>query len=149
MTESEADIQKLIPQRAPMIQVDRLIQCDHASATSEMMVREDNLFVCDGCYSAAGMLENMAQTAAARTGWLMRQGHPGENKIPPIGVIGSISDAVIHFRPKVGQTLQTSLLLEHEVLMATIVKGVIRVNGLPAAEARLKIFLTEEHPLQP
>ncbi len=146
MTVYEADIRTLIPQRPPMVMIDRLVACDATSATSEFSVQENNPFVRNGKISASGLLENMAQTAAARTGWFQRQNTDSSNKMASIGVIGSISEALVTDNPEAGSTLHTIIIVEHEVLMAMIVKGTVAVNGQTVAQARLKIFIAEEGP---
>lgn len=144
MLVSEDKILQLIPQRYPMVMIDRLVSCDEKQAVSQLEVRQDNIFLDERGMTASGLMENMAQTAAARTGWLMLN-KEGTSKKVPVGVIGSIKNFKIYFQPETGSLLETTITIEHEVLMATVVKGKVEVNGKLAAESDLQIFLTENH----
>ena len=143
MLASGTQILELIPQRPPMVMVDNLLSCDELVTVTGLTVREDNLFFDSKGLSPSGLLENMAQTAAVRTGWLMKKQPDGENKRPPVGVIGSINHFRLHFQPLPGMELKTTIRLEYEIMQATIVNARIEADGNLAAEAELKIFLTE------
>ena len=72
--EKSVAITELIPQRPPMVMVDRFegIDAEDQSHTS-LTVREDNLFVEEGALTECGLIEHMAQSAAARVGWRCRE----------------------------------------------------------------------------
>ena len=143
----ENTILKLIPQRPPMVMVDRLLRCDEYQSVATLNIRENMLFSDNGHFSAAGMIENMAQTAAARIGWLMKEKTGSENAMVPMGVIGSVKNFRLHFNPAVGSDLVTTVRVEHEMFMATVVTGKVEVNGQLAAEAELQIFLTDDQSM--
>jgi 3-hydroxymyristoyl/3-hydroxydecanoyl-(acyl carrier protein) dehydratase len=143
---SEENILELIPQRYPMVMMDSLVTCDEKQAVSRFTIRRDNLFLNRHGFTAAGMMEAMAQTAAARTGYLLKiEQESSGNKIP-IGVIGSIKNFRLYFHPPVGSAIVTTVNIEYEVLQATVVKGKIVVNGELAAESDMQIFLTGDQP---
>lgn len=144
MLVSEENILELIPQRHPMVMIDRLLSCDEKQVVTRFFINSDNLFADHSGFSASGIMENMAQTAAARTGYLLKNQSGDPNKKIPVGVIGSIKNFRLHFRPPIGATLQTTIVVEHEVLMATVVKGFVESEGKLVAEAELQIYLTEE-----
>ena len=64
----ETPITSLIPQRPPFVMVDRVISCDEVDAVAEFSIKEDNIFLDDEKLSPAGIIENMAQSCAARMG---------------------------------------------------------------------------------
>jgi 3-hydroxymyristoyl/3-hydroxydecanoyl-(acyl carrier protein) dehydratase len=134
----------LLPQRYPMVMVDELLSCDEKQAVSGLLIRKDNIFLEDSGFSSSGMMEAMAQTAAARTGFLLRNNPGSENKEVPVGVIGSIKNFRLRFKPEVGSYAITTVIIEHEVLQATIIKAKVEVDGKIAAESDLQIFLTED-----
>ena len=68
----QIEITSLIPQRPPFVMVDRILSCDETDAVTEMTVRQDNIFLDDGQLSSAGITENMAQSCAARMGFVDR-----------------------------------------------------------------------------
>jgi predicted hotdog family 3-hydroxylacyl-ACP dehydratase len=132
-----ADLEKLIPQREPVVMIDGLRAVTDNAAVSHFTLRPDNLFVNDGRFVEAGLLENMAQTAAARSGLLSAKA----GQAPPVGFIGGVKDLRVHRLPVTGEELETTVTVLHEVLNASVVKGEVRVKGLPVAECELKIFL--------
>jgi predicted hotdog family 3-hydroxylacyl-ACP dehydratase len=145
MLVSEDKILQLIPQRRPMVMIDCLVSCDEKQVVAQLTIRRDNIFLDENGMTASGLMETMAQTAAARTGWLMQNLPGGENKKVPVGVIGSIKNFKLHFQPETGSELETTVTIEHEVMQATIVKGKVVSNGKLAAESEMQIFLTENH----
>ena len=62
----------LIPQRHPIVLVDRLLDSDVEKSVSDFLIREDCVFVEDGRMVSAGLMENIAQTCALRIGYLNR-----------------------------------------------------------------------------
>lgn len=131
------DLEKLIPQRAPMVMIDGLTDVTDDAAVSHFIVRHGNIFVHDGVFAEAGLLENMAQTAAARSGHLSSlSGQP-----PPVGFIGGVKDLRVHRLPKEGETLSTKVTVMHEVMNASVVKAVVHVGSETVAECELKIFI--------
>ena len=143
MLVSEDNILQLIPQRYPMVMIDRLVSCDDRQVVSQLAIRQDNIFLDENGMTASGLMENMAQTAAARTGWLIKTLTGVENNKIPVGVIGSIKNFKLFFQPEPGSVLETTITVEYEVLLATVVKGTVEVNGELAAESEMQIFLTE------
>jgi len=145
----EENILELIPQRYPMVMVDCLVSYNEKQAVSQLTIRQDNLFLNSHGLTSAGMMEAMAQTIAARTGFLLRNQPKGKNKKIPIGVIGSIKNFRLNFQPRIGSVIVTTVSIEHEVLQALVVKGKVEVDEKLAAEGDLQIFLTEDQPVNP
>jgi 3-hydroxymyristoyl/3-hydroxydecanoyl-(acyl carrier protein) dehydratase len=143
MLVTKDNILDLLPQRHPMVMIDGLLSCSESHAVSRMIIKDDNLFVQHERFMAPGLMENMAQTAAARTGYLMKNQQNRTNKKPPVGVIGSIKNFRIYFEPASGSELITAITVEHEVMQALVVKGMAKVNGKLAAEGDLQIFITD------
>jgi 3-hydroxymyristoyl/3-hydroxydecanoyl-(acyl carrier protein) dehydratase len=146
---SEENILELIPQRYPMVMIDKLVACDEIKAVSQLTIRGDNLFLDRRGFSTVGMMENIAQTAAARTGYLLLNKPGGQGIKAPVGVIGSIKNFRMYFQPPVGAVITTTVSIEHEVLQAKVIKGRIEMDGALVAESDMQIFLTEDQPLSP
>ena len=72
MLVSEENILELIPQRPPMVMIDRLMSCDEKQVVTELLIRPDNIFIDHKGFTSPGLMENIAQTAAARTGYLLK-----------------------------------------------------------------------------
>ncbi len=49
--------------------VDTLLSSDGSTARTTFLIRPDNVLVENGVFSAAGLMENIAQTAAAGMGY--------------------------------------------------------------------------------
>lgn len=126
-----------IPQKHPMVMVDRLIRAEGAIVETTFLIKEENVFCDNGIFSEAGLIENMAQTAAAGVG--SQAGLSG--KEPPVGFIGGIRDLKILRYPFSGDELRTRITLEHEVIDASVVSGEVFHNNELIASCQLKIFL--------
>jgi 3-hydroxymyristoyl/3-hydroxydecanoyl-(acyl carrier protein) dehydratase len=125
--------------------LDRLVHCEGMVAGGELLIREGNVFSRGASFTESGMLEALAQTAAARTSLVQRSQAGAENRPPQVGVKGSIKDFRLHFQPKTGETIETEIELLHEFLNASVIRGRVLVAGAEACSAELKIFLTEDH----
>ena len=137
---SDQDIKVLIPQREPMIMIDRLLSADDLTGRSEFMVRSENIFVENGALNPSGMVENMAQTAAARIGYICQQA-----KQPvPLGYIGAVQNLEILALPKINQRIETEISIKNQIFDITIIAATIYTNGKPLARGDLKIFITKQ-----
>ncbi|MFZ4520459.1 MAG: hydroxymyristoyl-ACP dehydratase [Bacteroidales bacterium] len=126
-----------IPQKPPMVMVDRLVEIVDKSTVTAFLIREDNVFCENGMFREPGLIENMAQTAAAGVG-----AQPGSVQgEAPLGFIGGIRNLKISGFPKVGQEIITRITVLHEVFDATIVQGEIFLDDRLIAGCELKIFL--------
>lgn len=126
-----------IPQKPPMVMVDRLVEVVDKMTVTTFLIREDNVFCEGGAFREPGLIENMAQTAAAGVG-----SRPGmEADKAPVGFIGGIRNLKIFDLPKVGQEIITRVTVLHEIFDATIVQGEVFLNNKLIAACELKIFL--------
>ncbi len=132
-----ANIIDLIPQRAPIVMVDEFLGIEESVSKSSLTVREDNIFVDDATLSECGLIEHIAQSAAARVGHIFNT----LNRPIPIGYIGSVNDFTIAAHPKVGDTIYTTIEVIQEVFNITLIRAVCRVNDVEIATCKMKIFL--------
>jgi predicted hotdog family 3-hydroxylacyl-ACP dehydratase len=146
MNTGNVTILDLLPQRPPMVMLDRLIFCEGQVARGTLLVTADNVFTRDGVLTESGLIEAMAQTAAARTSLLQHSRAGEEKKAAAVGVIGSIKDFRLAFLPKTGQVIQTEIELLHEFMNASVIKGRVTVDGAEACSTEMKIFLTGDNP---
>ena len=138
-------VQKLIPQRPPMVMVDTLIYHDKQKTRTGFRVENDNLFNVNGYFSEEGLIENIAQSAALRTGWMALQ-KSGDNDlfIPPVGVIGSVKNFKLFRLPQVNTEINTEVVVQAEIFNATLVSGKVMIGDEILAECELKIFLQDQ-----
>ena len=132
-----ANIIDLIPQRAPIVMVDEFLGIEESVSKSSLTVREDNIFVDDATLSECGLIEHIAQSAAARVGHIFNT----LNRPIPIGYIGSVNDFAIAAHPKVGDTIYTTIEVIQEVFNITLIRAVCRMNDVEIATCKMKIFL--------
>src|SRR5574344_389339 len=66
---------ELLPQRPPFVMIDRLRDVTDTTTETELTVREDNIFYQGGVLREAGIIENIAQTCAARLGYVSLVNH--------------------------------------------------------------------------
>ena len=135
--DQEYDIQTLLPQRPPMVMVDRLLHCDPVVTQTELTVREDNIMVDDRVMSACGLIENIAQTCAARMGYI----NLSNGKEVRVGVIGALRDMEIHSLPKVGDKIETRIEVSDEVFGMTLAQAESRCGDTLLASGTIKIAL--------
>lgn len=136
----DIDILTLIPQRRPFVMIDRLLTFDEIESSTDFVIKEDNIFCKDGLFLETGIMENIAQTCAARIGYI----NINNNESVKIGVIGSIKDLVITKLPKVGATLLTKVKVLSEVFAITLVEAEVYDNDELIAKCEMKISLTDK-----
>jgi len=149
MLVSEDNILELIPQRPPMVMVDTLVLCNEKQVISQFTIRPDNIFMDRNGFTASGMMEVMAQTAAARTGYLMKNQAKGANKEVPIGVIGSIKNFRQFFQPCIDSKIITTLVVTYELMNVTRVTAKVELDGQLVAKGELQIYITEQNLNKP
>lgn len=140
MIAKREDISKYIPQREPMVLVHELLEHNEEYSLSAFDIEEEHVLVEDGQLSEAGILENMAQTAALSKGYEYVQ---REEQVP-IGFIGAVKNFKIFNQALVGQRVETKLQIKHEVLNASIVNTTMTCNGIEIASCELKIFINPQ-----
>jgi len=131
------EVLELIPQRAPIVMIDKLFESGETSAVTGLLVKADNIFCKDGYFQESGIIENIAQSAAAQIGYFCKLNHT----IPPIGFIGAIKNLKINFLPEVGSELITNITVLHEVMDCTIISGKVSSKDQPIAECEMKVFI--------
>lgn len=134
------EITELIPQRAPILEVDRLLSCSAENAETELVVRQDNFFYDNGRLTEPGLIEHVAQSSAAFAGYA---GFANGEK-PHLGYIGEIKKCTIFRLPLEGEVLRTSISLVSQVGPISLIRGVTTGNGSQILECQMKIFLKDE-----
>ena len=97
------DIHELLPQQEPFVMVGQLVHFDMTRTVTETTIGSENMFVENGQMTASGLIENIAQTCAARIGYVNKY---ILKKGIQIGFIGAIRNLEIKALPAVGETIQ-------------------------------------------
>jgi len=129
----------LLPQRPPFIMIDRLVFSDEVVTTTKFQVRSDNIFMEGDVLNACALVENIAQTCAARMGYINYVNH---EKVR-IGFIGSIRNLNILRPVRLGELLTTSIEVKEEVMQLTLVEASVRVGDETVVTAEMKIALSD------
>ena len=142
---SKINILELLPQQPPFVVVDELLHSDSTITKTILTVREENLFYENGMLSESGLIENIAQTCAARMGFInsfIKSDGLAPTNIK-IGFIGAIKNLVIEELPKLGETLTTTVDVTSEIFSITMVNAKVEVEEKLIASCEMKIALTD------
>lgn len=134
------DVLELLPQRPPFVMIDTLTHFDEVMTTTDFLIRIDNLFVEGDCLNSCALVENIAQTCAARMGYINQYVYKEQVKL---GFIGSIKNLTIYRPVRVGELLQTKIEVVEEVMQLTLVNATIRVGVELVADCEMKIALSD------
>lgn len=130
----------LIPQRPPIVMVDSFFGIEENCSYSGLTITSDNIFCEAGKLQEPGVIEHIAQSAAARIGFIYtRQGAQ-----VPLGFIGSVDKLKIYKLPEVGMKLFTEITVVQEVFDITLVSAQVKAGEELIAECRMKIFIKKE-----
>ena len=137
---TEINILDLLPQQPPFIMVDKLLYCDRETTKTTLTVHEDNIFFNNGVLSESGLIENIAQTCAARMGYINKYLC---NDSVKIGFIGAIRNLEIERLPKMGETLMTQINTIEEVFQMTLVSAILKIENEVITTCEMKISITD------
>jgi predicted hotdog family 3-hydroxylacyl-ACP dehydratase len=137
MQESIMDILELIPQRPPIVMVDNFLSLEEGISYTDFTIREDNVFLDGGKMTECGLIEHIAQSAAARVGYIFRS--QGEDV--PLGYIGSVNKMTVKSLPSLGDTVRTSIVVIQEVMGISLVEAHTWIGDEEIADCKMKIFL--------
>ena len=119
------DVLTLLPQRPPFVMIDCLTHFDEVMTASRFSVRADNLFMEDGILNSCALVENIAQTCAARMGYINE--YILKDKVK-LGFIGDIKHLQVIRPVRLGEVLTTEVEVVQEVLQMTLVKARVKVG---------------------
>lgn len=133
-------ISDLIPQRHPIVMVDKLCSASAQDATTCLFISGSNMFCHHGHIAEAGIIEHMAQSASAMAGYNCR----AAGKPAPVGFIGEVKKFTLNFLPKIEETMETTIKVVSEAMGITLINATTCVDGQVAASCQMKIFIREE-----
>ena len=134
----EIDIHTLLPQQEPMVMIGQLMHFDMQRTVTRTTIAHDNIFVdANGRFSPSGIIENIAQTCAARIGYINHRGIQ-------IGFIGSISHLSISVLPAAGQTIVTTVDIGEEIFGMILAHATVVADEQVIAETDIKIAVRDE-----
>ncbi|GHS85797.1 hypothetical protein FACS1894201_05920 [Bacteroidia bacterium] len=134
------DILEILPQRLPFVMVDKLLHFDFEATRTSYAVKADNIFCNDERFTESGLIENIAQTCAARIGYINK--YIMKNTIK-LGYIGAIRNLEIVRLPKIGELLVTQITTIEEVFKMTLINATIKVGEEVIVACEMKISSTD------
>lgn len=126
-----------IPQRPPIVMIDKLWESNDEGTKTGLFIRPDLLFVENGRFTEPGLMENIAQTGAIRAGYY----HISRNEPVPLGFIGDFKNLQIYQLPEVGQEITTIVQLKQEVLGISVFEGKVFLQEQLLVSCEMKIFI--------
>jgi len=136
MDPSEYEITALIPQRRPMQMIDRLVSVSESGAKGCLFIKEDNVFALRGNLSESALIEFIAQTAAAYTGY-----NSAVNNTPvKEGYIGAVKNLIVHDLPPVPSEIRSEIEVVNEIVGFTIITGKVYLGNKILAECEMRIL---------
>lgn len=134
------DIHELLPQQEPFVAVGRLVHIDSTLTVTETEVKAESIFTDGGRLSATGLMENIAQTCAARIGYvnryILKQGIQ-------LGFIGAVRNFEVKRLPQVGETITTSVDVKEEIFGMTLAEATVKAEECTLATTEIKIAVKD------
>jgi predicted hotdog family 3-hydroxylacyl-ACP dehydratase len=140
MSPKDINIRELLPQQGKFVAIDVLESIDATKAVTSTIVDRDSLFVVGDCFTEVGIIENMAQTAAARLGYVGRYVSGAGVKL---GFIGEIKNLVIERLPRVGDRMITTVETVTELFSTLMIKCQVSIDDVTIAHGSMKISTHE------
>jgi len=134
------DIHELLPQQEPFVMIGTLTKFDMVRTVTELTIPADNIFVDNGQFSASGLIENIAQTCAARIGYVNKY---ILLKGIQLGFIGAIRNLQVNELPKVGDTITTTVDVLEEVFGMTLANATVTCGDKVLVTTEMKIAVRE------
>lgn len=131
-----------MPQRDPIVMVDKIYDAEGDTAHTGLSVTATNYFIEeDGRMAEPGLIEHIAQSASALMGHkALLAGQP-----LPVGYIGEVKKFHCYVRPAVGDELTTTINLGAEINGVTLMTGETRCGETLVADTQMKLFVEDEN----
>ena len=134
---NQRDIHTIIPQRPPFVMIDALTVINETGTHTELLITDDNVLLDNEIFSEAGLMENIAQTAAAGAGYTaQKNGDPIS-----VGYIGAVKNFEVFECPRVGNVINTRVNIINHVFEVTIIEGEVTCDEKLLAKCEMKIFI--------
>lgn len=135
------DIHELLPQQEPFVMVGMLTEYDSLHTSTETTIKADNMFVEGNALMACGVIENIAQTCAARIGYynkyILKRGIQ-------IGVVGAMQNVAVSVLPNVGDTIYTTITVTAEMFGMILADAKVVCKDEVIATGKVKIAVKDE-----
>lgn len=130
------DVHTVLPQQEPFVMIGCLTHFEMMTSTTETLITDNNIFVDNGHFSASGMMENIAQTCAARVGFYNKY---VLHKDVQVGFIGAIRNYVVNSLAPLGSVIRTKVDILEEIFGMTLANAEITCGDEIIATAEIKL----------
>ena len=144
MLVNRENIVQFIPQRPPVVMIHELIEAEETFAVTSTTVESMNIFFEEGHLAESGMVENIAQTAAAHAGYQCSL----HNLPPPLGYIAAIKNLKIVSMPALHDVIRTTIRVTNQVFNVTIVNAEMRNRDEVICSCEMRVFI-QDLPVKP
>lgn len=131
----------LLPQAQPMIMIDALLSSDSNTTTTNLTIKKDNVFSFEGKFKEAGLIENMAQTAAVRFGYMAKKA----NTPIKVGYIASIKNLEIYLLPQINETLTTTIIEKTVIDKIIVISASIKSQNKLIAKCEMTVVIIDNN----
>ena len=136
------DVHDLLPQQEPFVMIGSLVYLDKILTVTETEVQAYNIFVDQNHFSVSGLMENIAQTCAARIGYINKY---ILKKDIQLGFIGAVRNFEVISLPEVGDVITTRVEVKEEVFGMTLAEAVIVCGDKVLVTSEMKIAVKQQH----
>jgi 3-hydroxyacyl-[acyl-carrier-protein] dehydratase len=137
MLATRTEIIDYIPQRDPFIVVHEMLRATNEFAETQFKVLPESIFVTNGIFREPGLIENIAQTAAAQMGYTCKL----KGSAVPLGFIAAIKNLIVYSLPPVGAVVNTSVFITNQVLGVILLNGIVRSRDAIVCQCEMRIFV--------
>ena len=106
---------ELIPQRHPFVMIDKLFFSDAEKTISGFEIKSDCILCANGTLSEGGLVENIAQTAAAGVGYIFKKENTLKNLKGKIALLGGKLEKIAKLK-HVGDIRQKGFMVGIELV---------------------------------
>jgi predicted hotdog family 3-hydroxylacyl-ACP dehydratase len=137
MLADQNHITHYIPQRSPMVMIHQLVEASDDYSRTTFTIEPDNIFLRDGHFAEPGLVENIAQTAAAQVGYMCAV----KNVPVPVGYIASVKELKIFALPRQNSSITTSVNVTNKIQDITLIQGKIEQDEKMLCSCEMRIFV--------
>jgi predicted hotdog family 3-hydroxylacyl-ACP dehydratase len=120
--------------------IDRLTHFEMTVISTGLTIPSDHIFVENGVFTEAGIIESIAQTCAARMGYINKYILKESVKL---GFIGAIKNLVIEKCPHAGDTIAITVEVKTEIMSVILAFATVTCGDVLIASGEMKISLSE------
>ena len=120
-----------------MIMIDKIINHSEVDTITSLAIKEDNIFLENNIFQSSGLIENMAQSAAARFGIEANL----KGKKPAFGYIASIKNMTVKRLPIKGDIILTKVIQTNQINNIIVIQAETKKDNIVVSNCELKVFI--------